>query len=222
MIKAAIFDLDGTLIDSEPLWKEAEIHVFKTLGVELDTQKCRNTTGLSILQVVRYWHRVFQWKSDKTYDEIVDAILQKLIELVKEKGKLKEGVPEVIEFLKERNLPKVVASSSPKFYIKELVNHFGLHVHFKKVFSSLDEAYPKPHPAVFMKAADYLGVECQECIGFEDSFYGLLAVKAAQMNAVAVLEPEDYIQSRYDFADVKLQSLKSFGTSELEALNKPF
>jgi sugar-phosphatase len=220
MIKAVIFDLDGTLIDSEPLWKEAEKMVFGQLGLSLTTEDCRKTMGLGVHQVVKFWYDHLGWKSDKPLDEIAGEILQKVSQLIYEKAQLKEGVQEITDFFLQKELPMVIASSSPKSYIKDFVRHFKLDHVFKKVFSALDEEYVKPHPAVYISAARYLGVDCENCLAFEDSFVGLLAARSALMKAVAVLETNDYPSTKFDFADIKLNALNKFDEYHWEVLNK--
>lgn len=220
MIKAIIFDLDGTLIDSETLWKEAEIEVFGQLGVILTPEQCQQTVGLSAPQVVKYWYNKMPWKSDRSFDEITHDILQRVIELIYKEASLKEGVHEIIDFFLSKELPMVIASSSPKSYIKNFVRHFQLDGVFKKVFSALDEEYVKPHPAVYISAARYLGVDRADCLAFEDSFFGLLSAKSAYMKTVAVLEQQDYLSSKFDFADVKIDSLNKFDQQQFDFLNK--
>lgn len=220
MIKAVIFDLDGTLIDSEILWKQAEIEVFKQLGVTLTMEQCQKTNGLSAPQVVKYWYNKKPWESKRSFDEITHDILQRVIELIYEKASLKEGVHETIDFFLDKQLPMVIASSSPKSYIKDFVRHFKLDGVFKKVFSALDEEYVKPHPAVYISAARYLGLDRADCLAFEDSFFGLLSAKSAYMKAVAVLDKMDYPSGKFDFADVKIDSLNKFNQQHFDVLNK--
>ena len=73
MFKAVIFDMDGLLIDSEPLWKEAEKAVFASIGVDLTLPMMRETVGFKVLEVVRYWHRRFLWDIDTHSIESVAA-----------------------------------------------------------------------------------------------------------------------------------------------------
>lgn len=86
MFKAVIFDMDGLLIDSEPLWKEAEKSILASIGVDLTLPMMRETVGYKVLEVVRYWHRRFLWDLDTYSVESVAArIVDRMIELISEK-----------------------------------------------------------------------------------------------------------------------------------------
>ena len=89
MKNAVIFDMDGLLIDSEPLWKEAEIEVFKTVGIDLTEQSCEQTVGLRIDEVVKLWHSRHPWQN-KTINEVTQQINNCMIRLIKEKGVAKK------------------------------------------------------------------------------------------------------------------------------------
>jgi beta-phosphoglucomutase-like phosphatase (HAD superfamily) len=220
MIKAVVFDLDGTLVDSEPLWKEAEIKILGALGVPLDFEMTQHTTGLSIDEVVKYWHSRFPWDEEThTFEKLNKEILHEVLSLIKSKSGLKEGVDYTIEFFQKKNIPMTIASSSPYNYINEIVHFFKLDEFFPRLFSAVEEDYVKPHPAVYLKACKHFEVAPQNALAFEDSFYGLLSAKAAQMKAVAVLEPNDYLKTRFDFADIKIPDLNSFNEAVFEQLN---
>lgn len=86
MFKAVIFDMDGLLIDSEPLWKEAEKAVFASIGVDLTLPMMRETVGFKVLEVVRYWHRRFLWDLDMySVESIATRIVDRMITLISEK-----------------------------------------------------------------------------------------------------------------------------------------
>ncbi|HJX71575.1 MAG TPA: HAD-IA family hydrolase, partial [Bacteroidales bacterium] len=88
------------------------------------------------------------------------------------------------------------------------------------IHSSEYEEFGKPHPAVYISAARLLDVKPESCLAFEDSFFGALAAKSARMKVVAVLDKKDYVSSRFDFTDLRITSLDSFGMHEFEDLNR--
>lgn len=219
MIKGVVFDLDGVIIDSEPLWKIAEKKVFKTVGIELTTDMCRQTTGLDNMSTVRYWHAFRPW-NNKTPEQVASEISDEIKSLILQLGKPKKGVMKIIELFSNLNIPLAVASSSDMKIIDAALEKIKLRDKFAAIHSSEFEEFGKPHPAVYISAARLLQVKPENCLAFEDSFFGALAAKSAMMKVVAVLERKDFTGSRFDFTDLKIKSLDSFGMHEFEVLNQ--
>ena len=91
MIRAAIFDMDGLLIDSEPFWREVEIEVFGGVGVPLTEAMCHQTTGLRIDDVVAHWHRRHPWE-DPSPAVVQERIVSRMVETIAARGEAKRGV----------------------------------------------------------------------------------------------------------------------------------
>jgi len=218
MIKAVIFDFDGIIIDSEPLWMEAEIGVFKSVGVNLNHELCRQTTGLNTLDSIRYWFGIYKW-TNKTTSELYKEIMDAMHALIVERVELKEGFLDVLQMFIDRNLPVAVASASPLFLITAALEKFNLRDHFSIINAGDDEEIGKPHPALFLGAARRLGIEPVHCLAFEDSFNGAISAKAARMKLVAVPDNQDFAGTRFDFADLKIATLTDFKKENFEQLN---
>ncbi len=219
MIDGVIFDLDGVIIDSEPFWKIAEKKVFKTVGIELTTEMCSQTTGLDNMSTVMHWYSFKPWKNKST-EQVASEIIDEVMMLIHQKGEAKEGVKKVIDFFNELSLPLAVASSSDMKMIHAVLEIIKLKDKFAAIHSSEYEDFGKPHPAVYISAARKLKTKPENCLAFEDSFYGALAAKSARLKVVAVLDRKDYLSSRFDFTDLKMETLDSFGMKEFEILNK--
>lgn len=217
MIKAAIFDLDGLLINSEPFWQEAEIEVFATVGLHLTNKQCTETMGFRIDEAVAYWYNKHPW-GNVPQQTVADNVVKRLKELITEKGQAMPGVMQTLEFFRQKNIPMAVASSSYMDIIDHAVNALGIREYFVALHSAQHEEYGKPHPAIFIKTAQALQVRPEECIVFEDSFYGLVAAKAAKMKAVAVPDRHITQPEKYAFADVVLNTLKDWDENIFEAL----
>ena len=217
MVKAVIFDLDGLLIDSEPLWREAERKVFEKVGIVLEDGDFEHFTGYKIAEVVAFWFAHKPW-TGFSQAAITNAILDELEFLIDSKGKAKAGVAYILEFLAEKKLPMVVASSSPMRIIEKAIQKLHIDHYFKALYSAEFEAYGKPHPGVFLTAVAELGYAANECLVFEDSFNGLIAAKAARTKTVSVPESHLFEQNRFDIADFKLASLAHFNENHLSAL----
>lgn len=206
MVKAVIFDMDGLIIDSEPLWQEAEISVFKSIKINLIKEDCMKVMGMRTDEVVDYWFRRFPWEGPSKA-EVTSGIIRELIGLIKEKGELMEGVRESIAFVKSKDLKTALASSSSYEIINTVLEKFGLMKEFEVIYSAQDEEYGKPHPAVYISAAKRLNVAPVECLAIEDSFNGVLAAKAAKMKCIAIPYEGVRHDRRFAIADVTLDSL---------------
>ena len=140
--------------------------------------------------------------------------------LIHQRGEAKKGVKKVIDFFSELHLPLAVASSSEMKIIHAVLEKIKLKDKFAAIHSSEYEEFGKPHPAVYISAAGTLKIKPENCLAFEDSFYGALAAKSARMKVVVVLDRKDYLSSRYDFTDMKIETLDSFGRKEFEMINR--
>ena len=208
-MKAAIFDMDGLLLDSEPLWKKAEIVVFNSIGVPLTEELCRETVGVRLDGVVRHWQRKFPWQTE-SLESVEARILEEVSRLVVEHGKLMPGVSETIEMLRRENYALAVASSSPLQLIRTALEKFAIIELFSVLHSAEFEEKGKPDPAVYLSAMSRLGFEPDDCVAFEDSVPGVRAAKSAGARVIAVPDPVDTSNPGFAAADVVLSSLTHF------------
>jgi len=206
MIKAVIFDMDGLLIDSEPLWQEAEIATFRSVGISLDRTLCLETTGMRTDEMVAYWHRRYPWETP-TKKEIEHSIIDSIVKMVGVRGNPKEGVEQVMEFVKLQALKPALASSSPYPIIEAVVDKFNLREKFDVIYSAEEEEFGKPHPGVYITTARKLQLLPEECLAIEDSVNGVLSAKAAKMKCIAVPEGAARNDRRFAIADIVLDSL---------------
>jgi len=214
MVKAVIFDMDGILINSEPLWRVAMQKSFGKVGLTIEKDTFKETQGLRIDEVVKYWFRKKPW-AGMTCEELTEDILDELTVLLLERGQALEGVYDVIALLKAKQVPIAVASSSPHRILDACLTAMKLKDAFPIVCSAEDVAKGKPDPAVFNNAAEALGLPGDECLVFEDSFNGMVSALAAGMKVVAVPETHVYRPERFAAADLVLESLAQFGEEEL-------
>jgi mannitol-1-/sugar-/sorbitol-6-/2-deoxyglucose-6-phosphatase len=216
-IKAVIFDMDGLLIDSEPLWHEAEMLTFRTVGINLTKQDCLKTTGLRVDEVVKYWYQQYPWPSPPP-EMIEEAIVIKLIELIGSKGEAKEGVSQAIKFVRSLDVKIALASSSNYRIINTVMEKLNLREIFQVIYSAEEEQYGKPHPGVYISTAKRLQVLPQECLAIEDSLTGVLAAKSARMRCIAIPEPVFQHEKRFIIADLVLKSLNEIDSQSWQQL----
>jgi sugar-phosphatase len=209
MIQAVIFDLDGLLIDDEPFWREAKSVVFKKIGVPVKATLLNQTTGLRTDEVVELWYKHYPWETPSK-KEVAILIIGTVTDLIKDRGKPKVGVNEVIALCESLSLPIAIASSSPMPLVLTILRVLGINQKIKVVHSAYDEILGKPNPAVYISTAKDLGVSPDNCLVFEDSVNGVLAAKAAGMKCIAIPTKEMRINKQIKIADLVLNSLEDF------------
>jgi beta-phosphoglucomutase-like phosphatase (HAD superfamily) len=201
--------MDGLLIDSEPLWQEAELIVFNKVGVPLTLEMTPQTMGLRTDEIVEYWYKRYPWKTP-SQQEVSKQIDAAVIKLIRDRGVAKAGVNEAVAICESSGLPIAIASSSPILLIDTVLEKLGIANKIKVVHSAHDEAFGKPHPAVYISTAEELHIHPNHCLAFEDSANGVLAAKAAKMKCIAIPEPEMRNDKRFGIADIILHSLNDF------------
>jgi sugar-phosphatase len=208
-MRAVIFDMDGLIIDSEPLWRLAERAAFARVGLELSDNDCRRTTGLRSDEVVGYWFDRRPW-SGIGPEDVVRDLESRVAELISTQGRALPGVHRAIDLLQGAGLRLALASSSSHELIRVVLVALGLENTFEVACSAADEAKGKPDPAVYRTTVRRLGVEPAEVVAIEDSAAGVQAARAAGLRVIAVPAPADFDDPRFDIADLKLRSLEEF------------
>ena len=217
MLKAAIFDMDGLLVDSEPLWRQAEQLVFPKVGIKLTDAMCMQTMGTRVDEVVRHWFGIRPW-TGPSLEEVAEEIVNTVIALVAREGRPMDGVDYILEFFATRNFRLALASSSSMLLIDAVIDKLGIRSCFDELLSAEHEPYGKPHPGVFMAAAEKLSIPAPACLVFEDSFAGLIAGLAARMKVVIVPADHAFEDRRFAAAHLKVHSLGAFGDQQLASL----
>ena len=214
-----VFDLDGLLIDSEPLWRQAEIEVFGSVGLRLSETDVRQTMGLRIDDAVRYWWDRSPW-SGMSPVEVEGVITSQVAELVRVSGTPMPGALEAVALCRRLSLPVAVCSGSRAVVIEAALGSLGIESEVSVWHSAEWEPLGKPHPGSYLSTAAKLGVDPVACLALEDSFNGALSAKAARMRVIAVPEAETLDSPRWGFCDRKLNSLLGFDEALIRSLER--
>jgi len=214
LIETVIFDMDGVLIDSEPMWRKAKVNAVARFGGEITEQLAYQSTGLRIDEIANYWIRYCGLDPNCAKD-LADTILEEVIGQINANGTLLPGVLGTLEWLSKTDLKVGLASSSPLRLIEAVLEAFDIGKYFSVYVSAEHLTYGKPHPQVYLNAAEKLSTEPHHCLAIEDSVNGLIAAKSARMTAICVPEPGQENNPRFGIADIKLASLKEFVESAL-------
>lgn len=216
-LSSVIFDMDGLLVDSEPLWNEAATEVFGQYGMELTPADYALITGLRTKEFVQWWFARFQIDQAHAYDAET-AIVNGVIEKFLQKGKALPGIDHIFNFFTEQGFRIGLATSSGMQLVDAVIDSLGIRQHLQAITSAASLPYGKPHPQVYLDCAETLGVPPTQCLCFEDSFNGMIAAKAARMKCVVVPAHHQAHLEYWKAADLKISSLQNFNALLLERL----
>ena len=201
-----IFDMDGVLIDSEPLWKIALEEVFYAAGSTLTKQDFQKTVGLRIDEVVAFWHRHEGWENVSPR-EMELQIVSKMQEVIEANATPLKGVIETLEFLKGQNKKIGLATSSYTVLIDTVLKELGIKEYFDSTHSAENEQFGKPHPAVYLAVSAQLKCDPNKCLVIEDSLNGIISAKAARMKVVCIPEKTHLKDPKLILADYHFEDM---------------
>lgn len=203
--KLVIFDMDGLMVDSEPLHYQAQDEVLKRRGLRMNMDVKRQTLGRSLKETVEVVKDRFGLTEE--VEELMAERQQCFLKLAYQELQLKPGLMELLCQL-EPKVKMAVASSQQAEYIHWVLENFKLKQYFSAVLTAQDvQGRSKPDPTIFLKAAGQLSVLNQRCVVLEDAVNGVVAAKAAGMKAVAVCDGHFYKKEDFCMADVVVESL---------------
>lgn len=199
--KAVIFDMDGVIIDSEHLWKQAEFDVFSSLGVVVSEEFTPITQAMTTAEVAVFWFEKYPWKN-VSLKEVEERVISRVIELIEGNNCAILGIKGFIERLKAQGLKIGVATNSPYRIIPFALQKVGVYELIDVISSAEFEEKGKPDPAVYLSASQKLAIAPHECIVVEDSHSGMIAAKSAGMTVVAFTNGQ--IHHSFELADFTL------------------
>lgn len=182
-IAAVIFDMDGVIIDSEPIHYWVNQRLFKELGLDINNQEYSEFIGCSNNDMWRILKG--RYNLQESIAELINHQLEENIKyLDHNKEKPITGILDLLEKLKANNFKIALASSSPMKYIARVLEEFAIEEYFGIKVSGEELARSKPNPDIYIKAARLLDEPVQKCIVIEDSYHGVTAAKKAGMKCI--------------------------------------
>ncbi len=221
MLEAALFDMDGLLIDSEPFWKKAEREVFGSVGIAITDEMTIPTRSMTTGEVTDYWYRHKPWHHP-SMKEVEQKVVAQVGQLVEEGGIMMPGVIEILALCKQNNLKIGLATNAPAILIPKILSKLNIKEYFDAAISADEVFYRKPHPDVYLAIAQKLGVHPSNCIVFEDSVYGVHSALQAGMKVVAVPAKAEFYDDGFNGAHIKLESLKIFSSLHYHKLSATY
>jgi beta-phosphoglucomutase len=214
MLKAVLFDMDGVIVDTEPLHSKAYYLMFETVNIKVSDELYASFTGQSTISICRKLCTHF--KLSETPETLV-AFKRKFFKQIFETDEdlhLIDGVLDLIKDYHNNGLTLVLASSASMTTINNVFERFNLNQYFISKLSGADLKDSKPHPEIFIKAAEASGYQKSECFVIEDSTNGITASKAAGIYCVGFRSPhsknQDYTKADLvisDFSEIKYSKI---------------
>jgi HAD superfamily hydrolase (TIGR01509 family) len=207
MIKTVIFDMDGVIVDTEPVHHYAYNEHFKRLNIVVTPEMYASFTGNSTKNI--FERLKTQFHLEEEVNDLVATKRQLFNDAFDQKEDLYmlDGVEDLIKELHANGIQLVLASSSAKVTINRIFNRFGLHHYFTHIVSGEDFPKSKPHPAIFQHAAFLAQTPVEECIVIEDSTNGILAANAAGIYCIGYdsfhSKMQDYSKANWVISDFK-------------------
>lgn len=207
MIKAVIYDLDDTMVNSDPLHARAWEELLKDYGYKFRDLPEHMRSGFIGMRVIDIVKEIADYlKLDTSPDYLYRKRIDVFLLIVENELQLMPGLLESLELLKKNNYKIAVASSGAKKYIELVLNKFSIKHYFDVVITGDDVTVGKPNPETYLVASEKLKVTPSQCLVLEDATKGIQSAKAAGCNCIAIKNPNVPPQT-YPEADLVLNSL---------------
>ena len=218
MIKTVIFDMDGVIVDTEPVHHYAYNTHFKQLNIDVSPEMYASFTGNSTKNIFERLKLQFNLENDvQSLVETKRNLFNNAFDS-KEDLYLLDGVEVLIKDLYQNGMQLVLASSSATVTINRIFNRFGLHKYFSHIVSGENFPKSKPHPAIFQHAAFLSQTPVENCIVIEDSTNGIKAAKAAGIYCIGYDSFHSKMQD-YSLADMVISDFKELGFEKIKNIN---
>ncbi len=210
MIRGAIFDLDGVLLDSLGIWYDLGARYILSMGMLPVSGMSEILFSMSMEQGAVYLKRTFGL--EKSEEEIIADLEQILRDYYYKEVPAKEGAKELLAFLQEQGVKMAAATSSPRPHVTEALNRLGLLSYMQEIYTTSEVGESKHSPRIYELAAKGLECSAEEILVFEDSLYALKTAKTAGFRCVGVYDAQgESDQHGLEMtADVYLHKLKEF------------
>lgn len=210
MIQGAIFDVDGTLLDSMKIWEDVSARYLRSLQVEPEKNLSKKLEKMSVEEGAQYLKT--KYALPQSMEEIVHDTLEIVQDFYFYEAPLKPGAREMLESLRQAEIPMVVATSSVREHVERAFARLHILEYFSSIFTCSEVGVGKTQPIIYEEAGRYLGKRKKEIYVFEDAIHALETAKKAGFYTVAVYDAssqKDWEQLKQE-ADLFLTDLRQF------------
>ena len=186
MLKGAIFDFDGTLVDSMFIWDTIGEDYLRSLGKEPHEDLKETFLTLTLEKAAEYYRT--HYGVTLSVKEIVDGVNAMVEGIYRTKVVLKPGVADYLRWLKENGVQMCIATVTDRYLVEETLERFGILHYFSEIFTCAEVGYGKDKPIIYRKALEHLDTAKNETYVFEDSLFALKTAKADGFTAIGVYD----------------------------------
>lgn len=212
-INTIVFDMDGVLLDSEPLWLKAQADIFAKVNITITPAMHHSTMGIRATEIVKNYYDKFPW-DNYTTEQVNDMLVLRVVHYIKAEAILFDGLLEFLQDCKRKNIKMAICSSADIRIIKSVVKKFQLDKYITHFHSVENEEFGKPHPAGYLSTMKLLKSHPSESIVFEDSVMGAIAGKASGARLVAIPNPESKA-SDFAFSDFIYEKIRDIKIDDI-------
>lgn len=188
-LDGAIFDLDGTLLDSMFIWETIGEDYLRSLGLTPQDNLRETLRDMSLYQSACYYQR--EYHVPGTPQEIMAGINRMIEHFYVEEVQVKPGVPQFLETLKQRGIPLCIATATDRHLVEAALERTGILPYFDALFTCTDVGHGKDEPHIFHAARNFLGTEQAHTLVLEDALYAIRTAKTAGYTVAGVFDSSE-------------------------------
>lgn len=188
-LDGAIFDLDGTLLDSMFIWDTIGADYLRSLGLEPRPDLRETLRNMSLYQAACYYQQ--EYHVPGTAEEIMAGVNRMIEHFYVDEVQVKPGVPQFLERLKERGVRMCIATATARHLVEAALERTGIRPYFGTLFTCTEVGHGKDEPYIFHAALDFLGTEQSRTLVLEDALYAIQTAKAAGYTVAGIFDPSE-------------------------------
>jgi len=210
MIKAAIFDVDGTILDSMSIWNNAAEMFLRSMGIKAETGLGKIMFSMNMTEGAEFLKNRYELDMDK--DEIITGINNTIKYFYNYHVQLKEGVKKFLKDMKQAGIRMTAATSSDRHVVEEALKRLNVISYFDRIFTCTEVGAGKVKPDIYLAAAGYMGTLPKDTWVFEDALYAIRTAKNAGFRTVGVYDFSsiENIEEIKETCDIFLSKLNDF------------
>lgn len=210
MIKGVIFDIDGVILDSMPIWENAGEIFLKKLGIQPEPGLSKALETMSMTEGAEYLKKTYHLNMDE--HEIINGVNQTIADFYAHQVQLKDGVEQFLKDIKQHGIKIVAATSCDREVFERAFERLNVTGYFDRIFTCTEIGAGKSKPDIFLAAAGFMGTEPSETLVFEDALYAIQTAKRAGFKTIGVYDDSarDNLEDIKAACDIFLNKLDDF------------